>query len=98
MNTKSEAEQTGILVLGRAAAMLAEAVTPLLIVRLLGKADVGALAGLMLIYHTLTVVLTADFPLPFSTFSPTEQQIHDGGSSAVWPSSWWDLAHSAAYF
>ncbi|PON15927.1 hypothetical protein C2W62_21160 [Candidatus Entotheonella serta] len=62
MNTKSEAEQTGILVLGRAAAMLAEAVTPLLIVRLLGKADVGALAGLMLIYHTLTVVLTAGFP------------------------------------
>lgn len=59
---KSEAEQAGILVWGKISATLAESLTPLLLVRLLGKADVGAFAALMLIYQTVSIVLTAGFP------------------------------------
>ena len=60
--TKSEAEQAGILVWGRLTAMIAEAITPLLIVRLLGKPEVGAYAALMLIYTTAAILLTAGLP------------------------------------
>ncbi len=42
--------------------MVAEAVMPFFIARLLGKADVGALSSMMLVYGTLSVVLTAGFP------------------------------------
>lgn len=59
---KSLPEQASILVLGKVASMVAEGLTPLLIVRLLGKADVGALSGLLLIYSTVAVLLTAGFP------------------------------------
>ncbi|MEL7368422.1 MAG: oligosaccharide flippase family protein [Myxococcota bacterium] len=58
----SESRDAGILVFGRFVAMLAEAAMPFLIVRLLGKAEFGAFSGLMMIYSTLSVVLTAGFP------------------------------------
>ena len=57
-----EARAAGVLLVGRFVAMVAEAATPFVIVRLLGKADVGAFSGLMLVYTTLSVVLTAGFP------------------------------------
>jgi len=62
MASRPEAEQAGILVLGKIGATIAEAITPFLIVRLLGKADVGALSGLLLIYSTTVAILTAGFP------------------------------------
>nr|WP_255216082.1 oligosaccharide flippase family protein [Pseudenhygromyxa sp. WMMC2535] len=50
------------MVWGKITASLAEVLAPLLIVRLLGKGEVGAVAGLLLIYATLATVLTAGFP------------------------------------
>lgn len=62
VSRKSEADQAGILLWGRIGVMVAEAVTPLLIVRILDKPQFGAFAALMLIYSTVAVVLTAGFP------------------------------------
>ncbi len=59
---KSEAEQAGVLVWGRIAAKISEVLTPLLLARLLGKADVGAFAALFVIYETVLVFLTAGMP------------------------------------
>ncbi len=58
----STADQAGILVAGRIAASLAEALILLAIVRLLGKSDVGRLSALLLIYQTIALVMTAGFP------------------------------------
>lgn len=59
---KSRAEQASILVLGKVAAKAANALTPFILVRTLGKAEVGGLDGLMLIYMTTAVFLTAGVP------------------------------------
>src|SRR5690606_17971542 len=58
----NEARDAGVLVFGRFVAMAAEAAVPFLIVRMLGKADVGAFTGLMLLHTTLATILTAGFP------------------------------------
>jgi O-antigen/teichoic acid export membrane protein len=67
----THSEQASILVLGKILATLSEAVVPLVIVRLLGKADVGILSGLMLIYSTIALVLTAGFPETLTFYLPT---------------------------
>lgn len=59
---KSEAEQAGVLIWGKIAARLSEALAPLLIVRLLDEAAVGAFAALMLVYETVLVLLIAGLP------------------------------------
>ena len=59
---QSEAEQAGVLVWGKITASLSEVLAPLLVVRLLGKGEVGAVVGLLLIYQTLGTILTAGFP------------------------------------
>lgn len=59
---QSEAEQAGVLVWGKITASLSEILAPLIIVRLLGQGEVGAVAGLLLIYTTLATLLTAGFP------------------------------------
>ena len=59
---KTEAEQAGILVWGRIGVIIAEAATPLLLVRLLDMPEVGGVAALMLLYTTAATVLTAGFP------------------------------------
>lgn len=75
---KTEAEQAGILVWGRIGVMIAEAATPLLIVRMLDKPEVGGVAALMLLYNTLAIVLTAGFPAALLYFladrSPSERR------------------------
>lgn len=68
---KSHSEQAGVLVLGKILATLSEAIVPLVIVRLLGKADVGILSGLMLVYSTVALVLTAGFPETLTFYLPT---------------------------
>jgi len=60
-----------VLVLGKILATLSEAVVPLVIVRLLGKADVGILSGLLLVYSTVALVLTAGFPETLTFYLPT---------------------------
>ena len=66
----SHSEQAGVLVLGKILATLSEAVVPLAIVRLLGKADVGILSGLLLVYSTVALVLTAGFPETLTFYLP----------------------------
>jgi O-antigen/teichoic acid export membrane protein len=68
---KSHSEQAGVLVLGKILATLSEAIVPLVIVRLLGKADVGILSGLLLVYSTVALVLTAGFPETLTFYLPT---------------------------
>ena len=67
----SRSEQAGVLVLGKILATLSEAIVPLAIVRLLGKADVGILSGLLLVYSTVALVLTAGFPETLTFYLPT---------------------------
>jgi O-antigen/teichoic acid export membrane protein len=59
-NTASHA--AGVLVLGNVLATLADIVVPLLVVRLLGKADVAALTALLLVYNTVALVVATGFP------------------------------------
>jgi O-antigen/teichoic acid export membrane protein len=59
---RDEARQAGVLVWGKVAAKLSEALVPLAIARLLGQAEVGAFATLLVVYNTALVFLTAGFP------------------------------------
>jgi O-antigen/teichoic acid export membrane protein len=59
---RHDARQAGLLVLGSSLASVASIAVTLLVVRLLGKADVGTLMALVLIYDTLALVVTAGFP------------------------------------
>ena len=70
----SHSEQAGVLVLGKILATLSEAIVPLVIVRLLGKADVGILSGILLVYSTVALVLTAGFPETLTFYLPTRTQ------------------------
>ena len=69
--SSSHSEQAGVLVLGKILATLSEAIVPLAIVRLLGKADVGILSGILLVYSTVALVLTAGFPETLTFYLPT---------------------------
>lgn len=52
----------GVLVMGNVLATLADIVVPLLIVRMLGKADVATLTALLLIYNTVALIASTGFP------------------------------------
>ncbi|HKU37016.1 MAG TPA: oligosaccharide flippase family protein [Polyangiales bacterium] len=52
----------GILVMGRLLATLSDALLPLVIVRLLGKAEVGVLTSVLLVYTTIALVLATGIP------------------------------------
>lgn len=56
------ARQAGALVLGTTLATLSSALTPLLIVRLIGKADVAKLLSITLVYETLAMLLALGLP------------------------------------
>jgi len=56
------ARQAGVLVLGTTLATLASALAPLLVVRLIGKADVGRLLSVTLVYETVAMLLSTGFP------------------------------------
>jgi O-antigen/teichoic acid export membrane protein len=56
------ARQAGALVFGTTLATLSSALTPLLIVRLIGKADVARLLSTTLVYETLAVLLSTGLP------------------------------------
>lgn len=70
MNGSNPATQAGVLFAGRSAATVAEVIAPLVIVRLLGKTDVGILTALLLVYTTLSMVLTAGLPGTLSFHLP----------------------------
>ena len=56
------ARDAGVLVFGRLIATLSDALLPLVIVRLLGKADVGVLTSVLLLYNTVALILSTGFP------------------------------------
>jgi O-antigen/teichoic acid export membrane protein len=56
------ARQAGVLVLGTTLATLSSAIAPLLVVRLIGKADVGRLLSVTLVYETIAMLLSTGFP------------------------------------
>jgi O-antigen/teichoic acid export membrane protein len=56
------ARQAGVLVLGTTLATLSSALAPLLVVRLIGKADVGQLLSVTLVYETVAMLLSTGFP------------------------------------
>jgi len=56
------ARQAGLLVLGTTLATLASALAPLLVVRLIGKADVGRLLSVTLVYETVAMLLGTGLP------------------------------------
>src|SRR6185369_3662784 len=52
------ARQAGVLVIGTTLATVAAALTPLLVVRLIGKGDVARLLSVTLVYETLAMLLS----------------------------------------
>ncbi len=64
------AKQAGILVLGTALATLSSVIVPLLVVRIVGKADVATLMALLLIYETVSLVVTSGFPQTLMYYLP----------------------------
>jgi O-antigen/teichoic acid export membrane protein len=56
------ADDAGALLLGRALSMFAEALVLVLVVRILGKAEVGVLAEMLLVCQTIAIVATAGLP------------------------------------
>jgi O-antigen/teichoic acid export membrane protein len=56
------ARQAGVLVLGTTLATLSSALAPLLVVRLIGKGDVGRLLSVTLVYETVAMLLSTGFP------------------------------------
>jgi O-antigen/teichoic acid export membrane protein len=59
---RQSARDAGVLVFGRLIATLSDAILPLVIVRLLGKTEVGVLTSVLLLYNTVAVVLATGFP------------------------------------
>ena len=57
----SESEQAGTLVFGQVLSMIAQAILPWIIIRLVAKVDVGAFSSLMLLYSTSAIVLSSGF-------------------------------------
>ncbi len=69
--SQKPSEQAGILVLGKMLASLSEGLVLLIIVRLLGKHDVGILASILVIYQTTVLIGSAGFPAAIMYFLPT---------------------------
>lgn len=67
---KKVSRDAGALVIGNAMSTLADIVVPLVVVRLIGKAEVGSLMALLLVYNTVALVLTAGLPHTLTFFLP----------------------------
>lgn len=66
--TQGLAAQAGALALGRLFTVLSEALMMLIIVRLLGKAEVGVFGALILVYKTAVLIARAGFPATATYF------------------------------
>lgn len=71
---RSEGEEVsrnaGALVIGNVLASLADIIVPLVIVRLVGKAEVGSLMALLIVYNTLASIVTTGLPHAATFFLP----------------------------
>jgi O-antigen/teichoic acid export membrane protein len=66
----SRSRDAGVLVMGRVLATASDALLPLVLVRLLGKADVGVLGSVLLLYQTVAIVLATDLPTALMYYLP----------------------------
>lgn len=89
MKGRSHSELAGLLVLGRVLATLSESLVMLVIVRQLGKPEVGVLSALLLVYQTLALVASAGFPAALMYFLPTRTA---GERRAITTRFTWTLA------
>jgi O-antigen/teichoic acid export membrane protein len=66
----SRSRDAGVLVMGRVLATASDALLPLVMVRLLGKAEVGVLGSVLLLYQTVAIVLATDLPTALMYYLP----------------------------
>lgn len=66
------ARQAGILLVGKSLSTVSDAIVPIVIVRLLTKNDVGLLSAILVVYATVSLVLTTGFPAALFHFLPTQ--------------------------
>lgn len=71
MSRSTEATNAAILVIGKVLADLSEALILIVLVRLVGKLDVGILTEILLFHTTLTMVLTGGLPATISYYLPS---------------------------
>lgn len=64
------AQQSGVLIFGKLLSTLGEAVVPIIMIRLLSKAEVGVLSNALMLYATLALVLTSAFPSTLMYYLP----------------------------
>ena len=67
---RNVSRDASILVVGNVLATIADIITPIAILRLVGKADVAALSGLLLVYNTMALLLLAGFHQTITFFLP----------------------------
>jgi len=70
---QERAQQAGVLLFGKIVSTLGEAVVPIIMIRLLTKAEVGVLSTVMMLYATLALVLTSAFPATLMYFLPARE-------------------------
>lgn len=56
------ARNAGTLAAGQVLAAIADSLLPIVLVRLIGKPEVGALTGVLLVYQTIAAILVTGFP------------------------------------
>lgn len=70
----TQARAAGVLVIGQIAATLADVLTPLVLVRYLGREELGVLGGLLLVYQTTTMVVASGIPRSVLYFLPGRER------------------------
>lgn len=70
---QERAQQAGVLIFGKILSTLGEAVVPIIMIRLLSKAEVGVLSTVMMLYATLALLLTSAFPATLMYFLPARE-------------------------
>jgi O-antigen/teichoic acid export membrane protein len=59
---RDRSRDAGVLAVGRILSTITDAALPLVLVRLLGKAEVGVLGSVLLLYQTLALIVGTDLP------------------------------------
>lgn len=70
---QARAQQAGVLLFGKIVSTLGEAIVPIIMIRLLSKAEVGVLSTVMMLYATLALVLTSAFPSTLMYYLPSRE-------------------------
>jgi O-antigen/teichoic acid export membrane protein len=87
----SRSRDAGVLVMGRVLATASDALLPLVMVRLLGKAEVGVLGSVILLYQTVAIVLATDLPTALMYYLP-------GRPGAERRAIAWQMAYGLLFF